>query len=639
MYRLLINSLFLTFLSLPLISPGIEEVRFSSKADNVDATIHKDHGSFEIISRTEAYFKQEIKATINNSKARHLADIVEYYDGLTNVKIVSANVYNSKGDQIYKLKKSDIIDESSISGISVFEDGRIKRIDLRQQSYPYTIEYETLKEYQHTFHIPNWYVIPGKDIAVESSKFEISSPKDLEPRVYQRNIADSSYQRVVVGENTSMMLWEFKDVKPLAKMYYGKSALEYLPIINTSPSKFEYDGYQGDFSTWDDFAAWIERLNSGRNDLDSSVSREIQNLVSDIPKDKDRIRAVYEYLQNNTRYVSIQLGIGGYQPFLASTVHNEGYGDCKALSFYTKSLLESVGIDSKYVLISAGNSPRPIIPDFPQSNFNHAVLCVPNKGDTVWLECTSQTNPFGYMGSFTGNRDAFLIDNGKGKIVKTPTYDQSTNLKENSITMDIQADGNAKVEVKTVLKGMSYEQNGLSFVLNMSNDVQKKWMMENSGFSNFDLLSYQLSLEEKEELPEAIIESAYSLNKYARASGKRLFFELNPLSEYYEPVSKPDSISNMVIFELEEGVTKIDSVSFSVPKGYRFEYLPEGGEYKSDFGSFESIITTGDGIISFTRKLVLKRGKFPIDQYEKYLIFIGGVNSYEKPKVVLNKTT
>ncbi len=638
MYRLLFKSIVLFFLAIITVKAKVNEGILPSDSVNVDAKVHKDHGRFEIISATEAYFRHEFRATIYNSKANHFAELVKHYDGLSSVSFVTANVFDSKGTQIYKLKKSDIVDQSNISGISVFEDNRIKRLDLSQQNYPYTIEYSIEEKYDYTFYIPNWYVHTVKDVRIESSRFEIISPKELEPRVYQKNIPDSVYQRKIVNGNTSILVWEFSDLKPLKRMYYGKDALNHLPVINTSPSKFEYDGFRGDFSTWDDFAQWIETLNSGRNDLDSTAFNEIRKLVSDLPRGRQRIKAVYDYLQTNTRYVSIQLGIGGFQPFLTSTVHNEGYGDCKALSFYTKSLLEAVGIDSKYVLISAGDNPRPIIPEFPQSNFNHAVLCVPNNGDTVWLECTSQTNPFGYMGSFTGNREAFLIDQGKGKIVKTPTYDETTNLKKNTVSIEILTDGNAKAEVKTILKGMSYEQDGLSFVLNMSNDIQKKWMMANTGFSNFDLLSHELNLE-KNELPEVHVKSSYTLNKYARVSGKRLFFELNPFAENYQSVSQPDSVLNEGFFEIEEGVTKIDSVTFHVPENFRFEYLPEGGEFVTDFGSFESIISTEEGKVSFERKLVLKRGKFSVDQYEEYRKFIGRVNALERPKVVMNKAT
>ena len=130
----------------------------------------------------------------------------------------------------------------------------------------------------------------------------------------------------------------------------------------------------------------------------------------------------YEYVQSKTRYVSIQEGIGGLQPFPASIVDKYGYGDCKALSNYTVALLQEVGVKSFYTKIRAGEGEPDLLLDFPAQQTNHVVVAIPNDKDTIWLECTSQTNPFGYTGSFTGDRYALMITEEGGKIARTPSF-------------------------------------------------------------------------------------------------------------------------------------------------------------------------------------------------------------------------
>ncbi|NJM26365.1 MAG: hypothetical protein HC859_13660, partial [Bacteroidia bacterium] len=104
--------------------------------------------------------------------------------------------------------------------------------------------------------------------------------------------------------------------------------------------------------------------------------------------------------------MSIQLGIGGWQPFEASVVDKNGYGDCKALSNYAVAMLKEAGIKGYYCLVQAGEEPAKLDPMFAENHFNHIIVAVPLKQDTVWLECTSQTNPYGYLGEFTGDRQA-----------------------------------------------------------------------------------------------------------------------------------------------------------------------------------------------------------------------------------------
>src|SRR4030095_3800912 len=137
------------------------------------------------------------------------------------------------------------------------------------------------------------------------------------------------------------------------------------------------------------------------------------NLVKDAPSESEKIKRIYEYMQNNFRYVSIQLGIGGYRPFSATFTDQKKYGDCKGLSNYMKAALKSVGIKSHIAIINAQYNAEPVDPDFPANNFNHAILCVPGK-DTIWLECTSSSAEFGKLGTFTENRNALLVTENGG---------------------------------------------------------------------------------------------------------------------------------------------------------------------------------------------------------------------------------
>src|SRR5258708_10666604 len=106
------------------------------------------------------------------------------------------------------------------------------------------------------------------------------------------------------------------------------------------------------------------------------------------------------------------------------------------------SILKKAVIRYQYTLIRAGDGANYMTDDFPSSQFNHVILCVPLKTDTVWLECTSQTLPAGYLSGFTSDRYVLLVDENGGKLVRTPKYRMADKLQTPKTVGTIDAEGN-----------------------------------------------------------------------------------------------------------------------------------------------------------------------------------------------------
>ena len=160
---------------------------------------------------------------------------------------------------------------------------------------------------------------------------------------------------------------------------------------------------------------------------------------------------IYNYLKKNFRYVSIQLGIGGFKPTSAEITDERKYGDCKALSNYMMAVLNCLNIKSYVALVNAGPRQEAVDEDFPCNRFNHMIVCIPGEKDSVWLECTSRTTDFGVLGSFTENRNALLItDSIGGVLVPTPRSRPFENAMNTYSTVDLQEDGSGKT--KTIFK-------------------------------------------------------------------------------------------------------------------------------------------------------------------------------------------
>ncbi len=78
-----------------------------------------------------------------------------------------------------------------------------------------------------------------------------------------------------------------------------------------------------------------------------TLNRKVHELTDHLTDKRQKVFALYDYLQKNTRYISVQLGIGGWQPFPADYVATKRYGDCKALSNFMVALLKEAGIKAQ----------------------------------------------------------------------------------------------------------------------------------------------------------------------------------------------------------------------------------------------------------------------------------------------------
>ena len=141
-------------------------------------------------------------------------------------------------------------------------------------------------------------------------------------------------------------------------------------------NKFHFDGVYGEAKDWNEFGDWIfDSLLLGRNQVSEKTKAHVLDITSNITDPIEKARKVYEFVQNNTRYISVQVGIGGIQPISALDVDNLKYGDCKGLTNYTQALLKIVGVESFYTIVEAGNEIEDLDENFASlEQGNHIIL-------------------------------------------------------------------------------------------------------------------------------------------------------------------------------------------------------------------------------------------------------------------------
>lgn len=603
--------------------------------ENVNVVIREDHMIYTIVAKDHAVLHVREAITILNENGKRYASEVIGYDKLSQVTEFRGASYDANGVLLKKLKANEIYDQSAFDGFSLYSDNRIKAAQLSHGTYPYTVEFEYEIDYKYLFMIPGFVIIPGEKASVQNSSYQLIFPFDLVPK-YQLVNFEAVPEQIFIRQGVNSLKWKFSNLMPLTPEPFGPSLNEIIPRISVAPAQFEFEGYVGSTKTWDDFGKWILSLNYGRDQLSDEAKSKVVELTSNLSSTEEKVKAIYEYMQGRTRYVSVQLGIGGFQPFEASVVDKNGYGDCKALSNYMVSMLKVAGIKAHYTLIRAGRDAARLNESFPSSQFNHAVVFVPSGSDTIWLECTSQTNPFGYMGTFTGDRRALAITDEGARVVTTPTYTVADNLQQRTADVIVTADGNATAIVKTVYSGLQYENDGLHFILDDQFDDQKRWVEKTTGIPNFEINSFKFE-NHKARIPSAKVTLELNLRRFGNISGDRFMITPNLMNRSTFIPQKVENRKTEVVTKM--GYMHLDTIRYKIPDGIYPEFLPEPVQIKSKFGEYESCFKVDQGSIVYMRKVKIFKGRFPADSYKEYVDFHKAVNRADNSKLVfLNRT-
>ena len=598
---------------------------------NANAVVRVEEIRFEINSTKETVLKNHYVITILNEKGDDWAEFSEYYDKHREVVSVEGILYDASGKQMKKIKKKDTEDLSGVSGGTLMDDNRIKRHNFYYKVYPYTIEYTIEIINKSTLFFPMWSPQGGEELSVERSSVSMVAPLN-----YNIRYKAFKYKGEPVSsqeKNAKVLAWSAKDMPAIVRESYSPLWHELTTVVIFAPTDFQMDEYKGNMVNWQDFGKFVFSLKLGKDILPDNVKQAVHVIGDGIKTPKEKIARLYEYMQKNTRYISIQLGIGGWQPFDAKDVASKGYGDCKALTNYMYSLLKEAGIPSFYTLVRAGENARYITDDFPSQQFNHVILCVPLQKDTMWLECTSQTMQAGYLGDFTDDRYALLIDENGGKLVRTPRYKMAENLQVRTIKAVLDESGTLEVKAGTKYSGLQQDDiHGM--IHGLSKDEIKKYLHKSLNFPTFDINSFDYK-EEKTALPAINELLDITVSNYATVTGKRLFIVPNIMTKSGRKLSQ-DSTRKCDI-QLGYEYKDVDSVEIELPVGYTSEAMPPTVSVTSKFGTYNSSVKLVDNKLFYYRTIEHFNGRFPAASFPDLVKFYESIYKADRSRVVLVK--
>lgn len=591
--------------------------------ENANAVIREKRVTVEISSRKSISIKTFIAVTVLNE---HGLSKINAYEN-RNVKSIDAILYDAMGFEVKNFKRKDF-KEIALSDGAIITDNKRTFLDFTPTQYPFTIVYESEIADSNTAFIPSWYPIEEGLVGIEKYVFQISCPAELGLRYKEYNLDGWEIKK---EETANGIVFKTANITALRDESYSPSGSKFLPHVMFGIERFNLEGVEGEARTWENFSAWsYNNLLSGANELSDATKERIKVLVGDEKDPLKKAAIVYKYMQDKTRYVGIQLGIGGWRPMKAKDVDRLGYGDCKALTNYTRCLLEAVGVPAVYAVVFGNENKLDLEQDFVSMQGNHVILAIPNGSDYVWLECTSQKNPFGFLGDFTDDRLALLVKPSGGALVRTSVYKNNTQLSKGSYALD--GGGTIKGSVEIRSKGIQYDNR--MHLLAKSNDDRKKFYNDYFGINNLQFEKMNVSQDiESVEFMENI---SLNADRYGEFRGNRLFFAPNAFNRISNVPQRYRTRKNP--FEISRPFSDYDEISIAIPQGYVIETKPENTTISDKFGEYKmEYVVVGPQEIAYKRSFALKDGYYKNEEYENFRKFMEQVAKADSSKIVLVK--
>ncbi len=543
---------------------------------NADVVVREEIIKFTIKDFNSAKYDVHQVITILNEQGKRYLNFNEFSYEFRMLDNAEIKVYDALG-----VKKSTVSKKEMTSlnyGEGLVPEGKLTYFNVSPPSYPVTLEINYSIKYKGLFTYPGNY-FQNSNQSVQKAVFDVEVPADLSMRY---KILNCNYQPVISKDgNKDLYHWEVKDLKAFRTEKHVGSTDNYLPQVVLAPNKFQLDEYEGDMTSWKNFGDWYKKICLKTSALPEERKLFYIDLVKDAKTDTDKAKILYNYLQNNMRYVSIQLGIGGLKPFSASFVDNKKYGDCKALSNYLKSALEAVGVRSNMVIIEGGMQPGIVLDDFPAQSFNHVILNIPQQKDTIWLECTSTTLPFAELGPFTENRKALMVTEDGGVLVNTPTSHYKNNTQTIHTVIEVNEQGGAKVKTSSSLVGEDRNEL-LMYYHDLQEDEKRKFFITNMEWKQPD--NFEINNSKNKANPYLLSATMDYEKIYSFNAGSKLFFEPRLYPVFDEEIPEYEKRMRDYYFTCPYQV--LDTTVYKFPAAFSLENIPKNKSIDFTFAHY-----------------------------------------------------
>ena len=388
-----------------------------------DAVILEEKLEVEIVSEMEARVRYLNRTQVLTPRGveRYGEAWVGYNPSVT-IRDLRASLKSPAGKQ-QEIKKQQISDSSAFASYELYSDSRAKGIHFTGAEPGAILEYSYEESLRGLFFLPDVFQFQN-EIPSRSLSYTVRTPASFPLRISVRGTP--SYTREE-REGIVVHHWEARDVPAFRDEPYSPPAGDVLPQVAIYPRWIVFGDHRIDTESWDGIARWYRDLSRNRMVAGPAVVEAAKTATAGLTGSEEKIRRLYEFLQQKISYVAIEMGVGGWQPHDNGQVFLHRYGDCKDKATLLIAMLRAVGLEGLPVLIrtrDAGLLER----EYPSPSFNHAIVAIPRPEGYLFLDPTSEDAPFGDLPWADQGVPVLVVkEDGLGDLVETPLFTAERN--------------------------------------------------------------------------------------------------------------------------------------------------------------------------------------------------------------------
>jgi tetratricopeptide (TPR) repeat protein len=320
---------------------------------------------------------------------------------------------------------------------------------------------------------------------------------------------------------------------------------------------------------------------------DAVIEQKIQELIAGKNTENEQIKAIYEFVASEIRYVAIELGLSAYEPTPAIDAFTYRYGDCKDKTTLLISMLRHIGVEAYQVLVSPapGKVVNLALPSVAQ--FSHVITAIPQSdGSYMWLDPTVSTCRYGDLPAGDQGRKVFVIGKDSGEFVDTPVHPAEMNKIYSTSEIALMDDGMIKGWEKTTAYGQADIY--LKSIYRLMRADERRDLLEsilNQRYPGVQLNDVSISDVNDLDIPVEV-KVDFSCPEYVSDLEGTVAFPLpsEDFSSYAGLVG--GKTERRYDFHLGYNMAVEKDLTLSIPKGYKLGSLPKDVTVNQDFGTF-----------------------------------------------------